>query len=63
MAQYSVPSYSGVIENDSRDPEWFSMVRGQIGKKGLVTGKDMDNTVSKCKDVPLLLQKSCSKFT
>lgn len=48
---------------ESRVPKWVSVVRGQIGKKRLITGSGMNNTVSKCKDVPLPLQKFCSKST
>lgn len=62
MAQYNVPSYCRIIGKESGAPEWFSVVRGQV-KKRLITEKEMNNTVSKIKDVPLSLQKFCSKFT
>lgn len=39
-----VLSYSGAIRKESRVPEWVSVVRGQIGKKGLITGRGMNNT-------------------
>lgn len=62
MAQCNVPSYCSIIGKESGSPEWFSVVRGQV-KKRLITGKEVDNTVSKIKEVPLSLQKFCSKFT
>lgn len=56
--RHSVPSYLGVIGKESRAPEWFFVVRGQVGKKGLVTGKEMDNVVSKGKAVLCLFRNS-----
>lgn len=59
--KHGVSSYSGAIGKKSGFPVWVSVVRGQIGKKGLITGREVDNTMSKCKDVTLPLQKFCSK--
>lgn len=58
QSRHNEPSYPGVIGKESRAPEWFSVVRGQAGKKGLIIGKEMDNVVSKCKAVFCLFTNS-----
>lgn len=56
-SRHCVPSYSGATGKESEAPEWVTVARGQVRKKGLITsrGIGMDNTVSECKDVPLPL--------